>query len=344
MHATQHRARWLDATRGVAIMLVVAGHAIQFTSPVDSDFYRNPVFATIYAFHMPLFAALGGYLLRPSIQRAGPARALAKRVRSLLVPFLSWTALIAASFAVAAAVYGSAAGLLPQFARNFASMLVWPAPSLWFLWALFVASSITALLAAPFGPWRLGALAVASMALYALPQEQMFAVAQIQWLFPFVLGGFCAHKWRSVLVRHEAALTVLAAIIFVTLRVFWTREDFVYIHQMRVLDTFTDTMARYAYRYAIAVAGIAFVVGVIRWASRRWRVPRLSGIGRASLGIYAVQTVLFIVVAKLPAFENAGVRATWAAAVAVAVLVVSYLAVVAMERYRPTRIVLLGGR
>ncbi len=46
-----------DIAKGVAIILVVVGHSIQFHL---SEFDDNPVFRAIYSFHMPLFMAVSG--------------------------------------------------------------------------------------------------------------------------------------------------------------------------------------------------------------------------------------------------------------------------------------------
>lgn len=52
------RLEYIDFCRGIAILLVVIGHLIQFNGIVTS----NPVFEFIYSFHMPLFFAISGYI------------------------------------------------------------------------------------------------------------------------------------------------------------------------------------------------------------------------------------------------------------------------------------------
>ncbi|MFK2101644.1 acyltransferase family protein [Bacteroides fragilis] len=47
----QQRIEYVDYMRGIAIILVVIGHLIQFNGFPTS----NPVFEFIYSFHMPLF-------------------------------------------------------------------------------------------------------------------------------------------------------------------------------------------------------------------------------------------------------------------------------------------------
>lgn len=52
------RVVWIDQLRGLAIILVVIGHLIQF----NGFGTNNPVFEIIYTFHMPLFFAISGFI------------------------------------------------------------------------------------------------------------------------------------------------------------------------------------------------------------------------------------------------------------------------------------------
>lgn len=92
------RLKWVDAAKGVGIILVVAGHV----------WTRGPVRDAIYAFHMPLFFLLSGYLVRPAPMR----RLIEAQARTLLVPFAVFSLLlVAADFAIE-----GARGVRPIFA------------------------------------------------------------------------------------------------------------------------------------------------------------------------------------------------------------------------------------
>lgn len=69
------RNTFLDFAKGVLILLVVIGHAIQFVTYHNLDFWGDPFFKAIYMFHMPLFMAIAGYLSHPGI------------IKSKLAPF-----------------------------------------------------------------------------------------------------------------------------------------------------------------------------------------------------------------------------------------------------------------
>ncbi|RZN54921.1 hypothetical protein D9736_04020 [Escherichia sp. E10V10] len=52
----------IDSMKGLAIIFVVWGHSIQFVKKDSLNFFDNPLFITIYSFHMPFFMLLSGYL------------------------------------------------------------------------------------------------------------------------------------------------------------------------------------------------------------------------------------------------------------------------------------------
>ncbi|BAB51279.1 acyltransferase family protein [Mesorhizobium japonicum] len=76
------RETWLDAAKGVGILLVVAAHiAGAGTDPWD-PFFANAVFL----FHMPLFFVISGYVYKP----AERAQLFWKKVASLAVPYVAF--------------------------------------------------------------------------------------------------------------------------------------------------------------------------------------------------------------------------------------------------------------
>lgn len=65
MNMKKSRDPFWDAAKGVAIVLVAFGHAIQYGSGRDflwgSLYFNQRVFQFIYSFHMPLFMLISGY-------------------------------------------------------------------------------------------------------------------------------------------------------------------------------------------------------------------------------------------------------------------------------------------
>ncbi len=76
MPSPQARFDWVDAAKGIGILLVVIAHV----------WTRGPVRDAIYAFHMPLFFLLSGYVARPR-----PMGAFTRgQMRSLAVPYAAF--------------------------------------------------------------------------------------------------------------------------------------------------------------------------------------------------------------------------------------------------------------
>lgn len=77
----RERLDWVDAAKGLGIILVVVAHV----------WTRGPVRDFIYAFHMPLFFLLSGYMGKPR----PPAETLRKLAVSMAVPYVAFLLLLA---------------------------------------------------------------------------------------------------------------------------------------------------------------------------------------------------------------------------------------------------------
>lgn len=86
-----YRKYW-NVVKGIAIVSMVLGHAIQFGS--GSDYYNslayfdNTVFRCIYGCHMPLLIFVSGYLFAFSIRKYSLKTLCHKKIMSLLVPLI----------------------------------------------------------------------------------------------------------------------------------------------------------------------------------------------------------------------------------------------------------------
>ncbi|MCM1122063.1 MAG: acyltransferase family protein [Eubacterium sp.] len=90
--AEETRNSYMDFLKGIAILLVIAGHSI-------SDIHgMEMLFNLIYSFHMPLLFFVSGYIEEQNAAKyAGrERRMLSRRMTGLLLPYLSWTVIEAA--------------------------------------------------------------------------------------------------------------------------------------------------------------------------------------------------------------------------------------------------------
>lgn len=87
------RLLWADSLKGILIILVVLGHAIQET--LKNGCFDNHLWNYIYSFHMAAFMAVSGFLsYRPAGNGGGYiswSTIIFRRFRQLLIPFLLWS-------------------------------------------------------------------------------------------------------------------------------------------------------------------------------------------------------------------------------------------------------------
>ena len=80
------RNLFIDELKGIAIILVVFGHILQFVFKVDLGSF---VFASIYSFHMAFFMFLSGYSLSLGHEKL-ELKYIIRRCCSLFIPFIIW--------------------------------------------------------------------------------------------------------------------------------------------------------------------------------------------------------------------------------------------------------------
>jgi acyltransferase len=77
------RLRWIDVLKGIAIILVIVGHLSIY----------DELTLYIFSFHMPLFFFISGYLFNLVKYRDVPMEFLQTRAKTLVIPYLSFTAI-----------------------------------------------------------------------------------------------------------------------------------------------------------------------------------------------------------------------------------------------------------
>ena len=276
--AGEARAGWLDAARGVGIVLVVLGHALRGieSSPAELD---PGLFAAadsmIYLFHMPLFFVLAGMPFPRSAAKTSPRGFLRTRGARLLAPMLIWTYLFLALRALAGPAANSPVG--------FADLLRWPLPPyehLWFLWALFLiqaASFAGFALSRALGWAMLAVLAAAgpaALALRLVPLEALPIVENALLHMPFfALGAFVGVPLLAGLWRPWIGWVGLAVFALCLADAgLAPRAEGLRAHFLMALAA--------ALGLILAIRGSA--LGRSRWA---------AALGRASLFVYLAHTV-----------------------------------------------------
>jgi fucose 4-O-acetylase-like acetyltransferase len=218
----------IDALRGLAIVLVVVGHAILFTSwvrhpgaglvqegvtfwiPVKTA--TNWFFSLIYSFHMPLFAFVSGLVMWPPRDHPLIAQIL-RRARRLLVPYMAWCLILVL-------VARSALDLPSESPGRVLVDLVVGRGGLWFLYALFICAAIVICLArSPRPRWLLTVSALVavvwSTGVVAVPN--VLYLGDVLSIYPFVVLGYMLGSLKSQFSEHRRLAVALGVIVFLPL-------------------------------------------------------------------------------------------------------------------------------
>ena len=81
------KRNFIYVLRGIAIILMLWGHSIQYCCGGQFDYFENTMFKVIYSFHMPFFMLISGYLFRFSEKRE-MLDLIEYKAKNLLYPIL----------------------------------------------------------------------------------------------------------------------------------------------------------------------------------------------------------------------------------------------------------------
>ena len=296
---TTGRYAWADLAKGVAIVMVVAYHALLFLEAADvgvSPLGRARVPLELYP--MPAFFLLAGVMQR-RLTTSSWSLVWHRRVLPLLYLLVVWSVIRFVFFTALPMVRSD--GVRDSGRDPWQLLLVVVAPSsiYWFLWALALATALTWLLRRWPVASVVGAVLVSGAVTSGLVVTGVFAwdrllahlAAYVVGVHagPWVVRSIADMTWRHVLLALGAAALVLAALVAVPL----TRRvpGAVLLGQVAVLA---------------AALGAAHLVAGRRWTA--W----LRDLGRRSLPVYLVHlypvALLTIAVAQVPALHHTPAR------------------------------------
>ncbi|MFP5023015.1 acyltransferase family protein [Pseudonocardia phyllosphaerae] len=304
----RRRTDWVDAAKGICIVLVVVHHAVMFLEPhglIPGPL--NMLNTALASLRMPLFFLVSGLFL-PSVLAKPWRTLLHRRVALFAWLYFLWTGI---QFGVTSLL---PAGVAPSLATQDLSSLLLspllPAPSMWFLYALAV-FSIGARLTRNVPTWvLLGATGILS----ALAGAEILQVDAFAWEFMARYAFFFALGWhaRSIVEKLAAAATPLRVGLAAVLAGLGAGAEVL----LNLKNVFGVAFAL----NVVAVGGGVLVAGLLA----RWKVGRVAiFLGRRTLPIY-LTNILFIGLLTTPV---AGLALPAPAQVAVlAVMVVATIA------------------
>ena len=290
------RSNYLDFVKGVAIILVVLGHNIQFGSAIgiNDGFYENSLFRLIYSFHMPLFMVVSGYLFYFTSDKYTFIENIKSRFTRFVVPIVSWTIL---NHLVRCMISGT---LIPLGLTSFLY-------SIWFLWAIFWCS-LAVLFVRRWGNDNIGIYLFLGIVLLFVPN--VFFSNLYVYMYPYFVVGYLWNKYSKTNLitwmkpRKLLIIIVVGILLYIPLYLNFSQHCFIYKTGTCIFLNHSVCFSQIIidfYRYAIGFVGVAIVLMLIKYVFILWDnrsvfrkiASVIEQLGRQSLGIYIISDYLF---------------------------------------------------
>lgn len=281
------RIAWADSLKGILIVLVVLGHAIQAVMKKQrADFTEDYLWNLIYSFHMPAFMAVSGFVAYRKVMAGANLwlPTIGRRFRQLMIPFLIWS--VALLF-------------VNHNVEHYYEYLLYPQKSLWFLWALFFIVVIftgVETIARKIELRHEVAMILCWMAqigvMFVMPNAKLLGVEYVAYYFIYYAVGYYLHKYDEILmIKNNGVLVVLGVLWFALGSIYSTQG---LPEPLKIIPVIPHSLLYMVYRLFTALVAIWFLFGAcekifnVDKGLTLWAIQ----LGKVLLGIYAVHMVV----------------------------------------------------
>lgn len=283
------RNGYIDFLKGIAIILVVFGHNIQYGSGSNylqnEFFFDNIIFKFIYSFHMPLFAIISGYLFFLTIKKYNTKMVIIKKIRSLLVPLLTCCTLNI--LVISLNYYLEYKRIPPNLLENFMYLL---SNSLWFLPAMFISSIIVLLIEKIKFKYKDIMYIIITIVMMILPNYLYFPL--YFYMFPYFAVGYLYNKFKGPTafnkIKNNHLVMLLIIMLFGITLSFYNYDSYIYTSSLSILNNKKQILID-LYRYIIGFLGIIVIVYISSFIYEKCKnkfIRLIEKIGKLSIGIY----------------------------------------------------------
>ncbi|WP_139751866.1 acyltransferase family protein [Aeromonas media] len=278
------RNTYLDYVKGILILLVTIGHAIQFLINQNKGFWSDNFFKFIYIFHMPLFMSLAGYLSYSSINKLPFLSLVWLRIKSYVLPIFAWSLLCKLII-----LFTNETMSINAFIIGFIKDAL---NSYWFLWALFGSLVLTAIVHS-ITKYRTITLLIIFLLLLLLPD--ISHVPLFKYMFPFFLAGFYLASLDVRYINNNKIfmLTFLTGIVSVICYFWWDDNTYIYVSKMSLTS---ENIPVIVFRYFASAVFCMFVMGAVFFVKKKTPIKIKYGIeffGKKSIYVYIIQGYIF---------------------------------------------------
>lgn len=270
----KERNETLDILKGVAILAVLFGHALQ--RGLVSNYENTIGWKVIYSFHMPLFILLSGftlYLSKPKYNMGW----LRKKFSRLMIPLISWTIIVElmCNFEFT--------GLKPftKFPETLYEFINYtishPDWAFWFLWVILACMLIFYIFNSTLGKnkilkkLQIVYLILIGIILFKLPNQRYLGLSSISYYFPIFVCGYYISKYRMHISQYSKYAFLPSAVVWISYANSWN---------------FWNSIAS---KYVIAVAAMISIYCIVSVFENylKW----LTYFGKRSLELYVCESI-----------------------------------------------------
>jgi len=316
MNVAKPRIAWVDAAKGLSILLVVFLHAQGFSRAHGLHLEVYSSFNNLLLpIRMPLFFTISGIFAAGAVKKRW-SELLKSKVALYYYVFVAWSILRWCYFAF---VFENPIYVTEGSAEELLTLWFMPTSGLWFLWVLAIYFPLTKLLGYCSRPVVILALIATSLMILSDPDVVPFWVLQSLSLYAlfFVGGAWYGRRAIDWLIRHPALALAGAGA--------------VYVVAGATVQLFENTPAGSVLvppgRLILSIAGVPLMCAAILFACRVGPFCRvMSYLGRNTLPIYvAHQMILVAITAAVAAAAPLPLVNVWTVPFATALAVIASL-------------------
>lgn len=230
------RIIWIDSIRGVLIILVVLGHAIQST--LRDACFQNHLWNLIYSFHMPAFMAISGWFaFSTTTKNINVGAVYKRRFDQLMVPYLSWSLL---RYVIS----------MDHSIENLSRIVIDPDSYFWFLWVLFWIKVIF-ILNQKFAEryhmdeiLPIGITCILLLGIMVGINLRIFGFQFLAYYYLFYFLGYAMHRFNKLQLANKPAMIFLG-LLWAVLAWFWNMHELP--AWMPTIPHFPTSLLQYTY-------------------------------------------------------------------------------------------------
>lgn len=334
-----HRSKFIDIIKGIAIILVVLGHLIQYGNGLDyvvnGYFFDNLLFKIIYSFHMPLFMLISGYLFYFSITKKDFKELLKGRFFGIVVPIVSWGVLVNIIFLI--------------INRNFD---IYQFYSIWFLWAILFNSLLVIIINKLF---KDSVILYVLIGIIMLIIPDFYNLHLFKYMYPYFVLGYFFNKSFSTKNFQLNIIFLFSLLLYVPLMFFWDRSSYIYVSGVNIMANpkIIDQLLIDIYRWVVGGIGSVLVLSLFFIIYKKYELNNsllniIEKIGKFSLGIYIISNYIFIYFFPKYIYqikvENSFINVIYMFFMTIIIITISYLTTKLMFKIKIIKKIFFGNR